>query len=85
MSGFEVAGLVLAIFSATVQCLGGRKAITGVVRYSAEFKNLNRKTRIKLFLQEKHFTYQCQRLLAGLRSKAEIEAMFGDEDEKNPC
>jgi hypothetical protein len=62
MSGFEVAGLVLAIFSATVQCLGGRKAITGVVRCSAEFKNLNRKTRMKLFLQEKHFTYQCQKL-----------------------
>jgi hypothetical protein len=85
MSGFEVAGLVLAIFSAAVQCLGGRKAITSVVRCSADFKNLNRKTRMKLFLQEKHFTYQCQRLLAGLRSKTEIEAMFGDEDEGKPC
>lgn len=85
MSGFEVTGLTLAIFSAAIQCLGGRKAIAGVVRRSADFKNLNRKTRMKLFLQEKHFTYQCQRLLAGLRSKTEIDAMFGDEDEGNPC
>lgn len=85
MSGFEVAGLTLAIFSAAIQCLGGRKAITGIVRCSADFKRLNRKTRMKLFLQEKHFTYQCQRLLVGLRSKAEIDAMFGDENESNPC
>jgi hypothetical protein len=40
---------------------------------------------MKLFLQEKHFTYQCQRLLVGLRSKTEIDAIFGDENESNPC
>ncbi len=85
MSGFEVAGLTLAVFSAAIQCLGGRKAITGVVRRSADFKCLNRKLRMKLFLQDKNFTYQCQRLLAGLRSKAEIDAMFGDENKDNPC
>jgi hypothetical protein len=85
MSGFEVVGLALAIFSAAIQCLGGRKAITCVVRCSADFKRLNRKTRMKLFLQEKNFTYQCQRLLVGLRSKTEIDTMFGDENESNPC
>jgi hypothetical protein len=85
MSGFEVAGLTLAVFSAAIQCLGGRKAITGVVHRSTDFKSLNRKTRMKLFLQEKHFAYQCQRLLAGLRSKTEIDAMFGDDNEERPC
>lgn len=85
MSGFEVAGLTLAIFSAAIQCLGGRNAIIGVVRRSADFKSLNRKTRMKLFLQEKHFMYQCQRLLIGLRSMTEIEAMFADENEGSPC
>jgi hypothetical protein len=83
MSGFEVAGLTLAIFSAVIQCLGGRKAITGIIRRSADFKRLNRKTRMKLFLQEKNFTYQCQRLLGGLRSKTEIDDMFENEDEEN--
>jgi hypothetical protein len=80
-----VAGLTLAVFSAAIQCLGGRKAITGVVRRSTDFKSLNRKTRMKLLLQEKHSAYRCQRLLAGLRSKTEIHAMFGDENDDNPC
>ena len=79
-----MAGITLAILNAVVQCLGGRKAIAGVVRRSADFKILNRKTRMKLFLQEKEFMYQCQRLLAGLRSKSEIDAMFGEENEGNP-
>ncbi|KZF24705.1 hypothetical protein L228DRAFT_245693 [Xylona heveae TC161] len=80
MSALDAVSLGISVVSLGIECLGGKKAILGLVRSTNQIKGINLRIRTELFMWKERFIQQCIKLLAGLKTKEEVQAMFVDDN-----